>query len=180
MSLLLFCYEFVSPPLSLFLSLLSHSLFSLSSILPPLSLSPLSSLLSPLSSPLSPFLPSSHQQMSVTSLTPSPLTHYSSGPILPSDGGDTTNYSPLNSHHLLQDIDDSSTSIPRTSSPIVHSELVSDYNGSDSSSYLGTPYLSLPITRAPVRSMLQEEEDMVTPNSSPLMLRPSSGRLMGG
>ena len=124
--------------------------------------------------------------MSTSSLSSSPLTQYSLGPVIQTEGP-SSHYSPLDSHLHSNDLsNDDSSSLPRTSSPIVNPELMGDYNGSDSSSYIGTPYSSLPILRGSSRStsfigdVSAHEEEEMTPNSSPMLLRPSSGRLMGG
>ena len=119
-------------------------------------------------------------RMSISSLSSSPpLRHYSSGSALPlpahlspGDSASLCHFQEVPAHE--------DHSLPITSSPLVLSdsqELLPD--GSVSS--IGTPSVSLPhsgrgsLTRTSPYLM----DDLTTPNSSPL-LRPASGRLMGG
>ena len=119
--------------------------------------------------------------MSISSLSSSPPFHqYSSGSALPLP----THLSPNDSASLchFQEVSaHEDHTLPNTSSPMVRSdsqEILPD--GSLSS--IGTPSVSLPHSSRGgsfSRTSPYLMDDMATPNLSPL-LRPASGRLMGG
>ena len=122
--------------------------------------------------------------MSTSSISSSPLSPYTVGTVVPSENSSTL--SPVSLPPSASPCQDSLCDEPigpRTSSPMVHSESLGEQSSSSLASI--TPFHSLPplsrdsISSAPHLMQINLDEAQTIPTSSPL-LRPSSGRLVGG